>query len=116
MSFLIGAFMGIATAMIFVQLMKMISDVETDIKNIKLELEVLQTERDYFKDELNKHKKWSEFLPGQMKEGEVGPIPPVSSETIISTPDQVRKYNPDEVPGLFDDMFTKEPETETKEK
>ena len=52
--------------------------------------EMGKAEREYYKNEIKKTETWRDFIPG---------------ETIISTPDKIRKHNPDEITGLFDSVF-----------
>ena len=107
MTFILGTLVGIAAAMMFGRVLELITKLEKDIKKIKFDLEVLQTERDHYKKELNNHKKWNDFYPSP-KDGEVGPIP---KPHITWGNETLAKFDPDKVPGLFDDVFKKEPET-----
>ena len=90
MEIMFGIIIGLLVTVCVLALIGSMIELHEKIEKVELDLEIIQTERDYFKDELEKHKAWAEFLPGQVAE---------------SDPTDKPKFDPNEVPGAFDGIF-----------
>ena len=92
---MLGILGGVMLAMIFLKILGSIDTLEKDVKNMQQDFEVLKTERDYYKSELDIHKTWTDFLP--KTEGGDG--------VVLDKEPKESKYNSDDIPGLFDAVF-----------
>jgi len=77
-----------------------LTDLISRVDKIKFDMEVLSTERNFYKGELEKQKKWDDFLPTQYPQHQ----PPELFNANLKK-DEKGKFNPDDVPGVFDGVF-----------
>jgi len=96
----VGIIVGVTLGVVFGKIQRLNTLVET-VNRIKFEVEVLSTEKNFYKDELEKQKKWDDFLPTQYPQH---PHPPELFNANLPK-DEKGKFNPDDVPGVFDGVF-----------
>ena len=100
----VGIIVGATLGLVFGKIQKL-NNLQETVNKIKFEVEVLSTEKNFYKDELEKQKKWDDFLPSQYPQYH-SPEPNANLQK-----DEKGKFNPDDVPGVFDGVFgeTKDP-------
>jgi len=91
----VGIIVGAMLGLVFGKIQRLNALQET-VNRIKFEVEVLSTEKNFYKDELEKQKKWDDFLPHTQ-------APELFNANLQK--DEKGKFNPDDVPGVFDGVF-----------
>jgi len=100
MDFLLGVMMAVGVWSL-IKVFESFDKLDKLIDEVKKDQEILTTERDYYKAELEKREKWAVFLPGQ----DSRPVPSEVTPPQRDPENPKEKYDPEKISGMFDTLY-----------